>query len=64
VDVARDVHPGHQGQAGGVGEGDLHWDHLGDLLEVPGAVGLGEQGEFGGGRALDLGDDAGDLGCG
>src|SRR5882757_8647996 len=64
VDVHPDVHAGYQGESAGVGERNAYRDHLGDLLEVAGAVGFREQRELVGGRALDLRDDAGDRGAG
>src|SRR5581483_372989 len=58
VDADGDVHPGRQRHTTGVGERNPHRDHLRNLLEVPGTVGLREQREFGGRRILDLGHDA------
>jgi hypothetical protein len=58
VDMDGDVHSGYELAATGTGERDLDRNDLGDLLEVPGAVGLGKQRQDAGGRALDLLDRA------
>src|ERR1700754_4563561 len=63
LDLHGDVHAGDDVEVPRVVDVDPHRDHLGHLGEVPGGVGLGEQGEDAGGATLPLAHRAGQVGA-